>query len=227
MRYLALLFLFISQIINAQSIYYVNRAIQGGNEDGSSWVHAAKDLAKVMRQSKNGDQIWVAKGTYYPTTDNSRDSSFLLQKGVKIYGGFEGFENNIEERSIEKNETILSGDIGTLKDSTDNTYSIVVAINVDSTNTIDGFTITNGYSIGNPTSPLSAKNAGSGIFIQSIYPIGMSIVNCKIINNEAFRGGGIYTNQSLNISNIGFLSNRADLSGGGIYLDCPFQKQTI
>jgi len=225
MRYLAILLLFISQIINAQSIYFVNQAIQGGKEDGSSWEHAAKDLAKVMRQSKNGDQIWVAKGTYFPTTDNSRDSSFILQKGVKIYGGFEGVEKNIQERSIEKNETKLSGDIGTLKDSSDNTFSIIVAIDVDSTNTIDGFTITNGYSIGNPTFPISAKNSGSGIFIQSIYPIGMRIVNCKIIKNEANNGAGIYSNQSLNFDNNIIESNYADFSGGGVYLDCPLQQK--
>jgi parallel beta-helix repeat protein len=219
MKYLILLLLFISQIINAQSIYYVNQAIKGGKEDGSSWQNAAKDLAKVMRLSINGDQIWVSKGTYYPTIDNSRDSSFILKKGVKIFGGFKGNEINLFERDYKNNISILSGDIGIKGDSLDNCFNVIKAIDCDSTTTLDGFSISFGIANDSNKFPVSPKNAGGGIYIESKIIDNILLKNLVISRNSANKGGGIYSNQPLNIENIAFSNNFADYQGGGIFLN--------
>ncbi|MBK8722783.1 MAG: hypothetical protein IPL95_11085 [Saprospiraceae bacterium] len=218
MKYLILLLLFISQIINAQSILLYQQAIKGGKEDGSSWQNAAKDLAKVMRLSINGDQIWVAKGTYYPTIDNSRDSSFILKKGVKIFGGFKGNEINLFERDYKNNISYLSGDIGIKGDSLDNCFNVIKAIDCDSTTTLDGFSISFGIANDSNKFPVSPKNAGGGIYIESKIFDNILLKNLVISRNSANKGGGIYSNQPLYIENIAFSNNFADYQGGGIFL---------
>ncbi len=206
-----------------QDTLYVDQQAIGTN-DGSSWQNASKDLAATLRAATANDQIWVAMGTYYPTTDNSRDSSFVLKKGTKLFGGFAGNELQIEDRVLEKNVTILSGDIGSTNNTADNSFTVVLALEVDSSNILDGFTISKGNAQGASSSPLGPVNAGGGIFTKSSSPVGMQIRNCSFIDNMAFKGGGLYTNQSLRLFNCSFVNNYADYSGGGIHQDCPFQQ---
>lgn len=123
------------------SIIYVAEGATGAH-DGSSWTDAYTDLQVALAQSKAGDQIWVAKGTYYPSlTDVS--VSFSLVDGTDLYGGFAGTETSIDQRDLEANTTILSGEIGDPLDVSDNINNILLATN----GTIDGFTITGGYSM--------------------------------------------------------------------------------
>ncbi len=49
-----------------QDTLYVDQQAIGTN-DGSSWQNASKDLAATLRAATANDQVWVAKGTYYPT----------------------------------------------------------------------------------------------------------------------------------------------------------------
>jgi len=61
-------------------------------------------------------QIFVKQGTYYPDrgaqeTAGNRGHSFGLKEKVRIYGGFDGSESELEERDYLNNVTILSGDI--------------------------------------------------------------------------------------------------------------------
>jgi hypothetical protein len=65
----------------------------------TTWATACRDLQAVINISVNGDEIWVAAGTYKPnsivstngsenpTLLNNRDYDFVLKQGVKIYGG--------------------------------------------------------------------------------------------------------------------------------------------
>jgi hypothetical protein len=123
------------------SIIYVAEGATGAH-DGSSWTDAYTDLQVALAQSKAGDQIWVAKGTYYPSlTDVS--VSFSLVDGTDLYGGFAGTETSIDQRDLEANTTILSGEIGDPLDVSDNINNILLATN----GTIDGFTIIGGYSM--------------------------------------------------------------------------------
>jgi len=82
--------------------------------DGSSWSKAFKYLQDALDVAWPCDQVWVANGTYKPTTDPyDTDATFQMVSGVGLYGGFEGApkeETKRYERNWFVNETILCGD---------------------------------------------------------------------------------------------------------------------
>jgi hypothetical protein len=111
-----------------------------GTEDGTSWSNAFKSLQDAISYSQACDEIWVAQGTYYASTDDQTES-FSLVDGTDIYGGFEGFETSIDQRNISEHDTILSGDIDKDGTTDGNTDNILLATN----GIIDGFIIQDGY----------------------------------------------------------------------------------
>ena len=127
------------------SILYVTPT---GAGNCSGWGADACGLQKALNDAVPDDEIWVMMGTYKPTVDGIRDISFGLKTGVAVYGGFDGTETLREARNPAKNFTILSGDIGTAGDSSDNSYHVVTASGVGPTAVLDGFTITAGHSGG-------------------------------------------------------------------------------
>ena len=98
-----------------------------GTKDGSSWQNAM-DSTKVqyainLQKDNEGGEVWIAKGIYHPTdtilgtaasgfsgVDSLRMRGFTFYPNVEVYGGFAGTESTVEERNIESNRTILSGD---------------------------------------------------------------------------------------------------------------------
>ena len=124
-------------------IYVDAGALPGGN--GMSWTNAFAFLRDALNVSKPGDSVWVAKGTYYPTTNDNRDVSFELKKGVSVFGGFSGNESKLNERDWQHNITILSGDIGRKGYAEDNSYHVVTGADNAA---LDGFVISNGYAAG-------------------------------------------------------------------------------
>ncbi|MCK5802808.1 MAG: fibronectin type III domain-containing protein, partial [Lentisphaeria bacterium] len=82
-----------------------------GLHDGSSWADATSHLRSGILYS-GATQVWVAAGTYKPTTGIDRGISFQLKNGVAVYGGFTGVEPVLDMRDPAVNLTILSGDIG-------------------------------------------------------------------------------------------------------------------
>ena len=69
---------------------------QSGTGDGSSWANASADLQAMINASGADDQVWVAAGIYKPTAyptgcgscGTTRNYTFHVKDGVKIYGGF-------------------------------------------------------------------------------------------------------------------------------------------
>ena len=47
--------------LSAQVIF-VNKNVNGGNNDGTSWDNAFTDLRVAIQNTNYGDTIWVAKG---------------------------------------------------------------------------------------------------------------------------------------------------------------------
>eukprot|EP01034_Spumella_vulgaris_P019402 gene19402-24807_t len=99
---------------------YVKQNATGANT-GTSWTNAYTSLEWAFAFAMSGDEIWVAKGTYYTSETNDPNNNYALGNGVKLYGNFAGNETNINQRvdlipnasgANRTNETILSGDIG-------------------------------------------------------------------------------------------------------------------
>ena len=104
----------------APRILYVNQyPPAGAPQTGESWANALPSLQEALRlitaSNLQPAEIWVAKGTYYPSAraglNVNRGSSFKIPSNVAIRGGFAGHETSPGERTG-TNLTVLSGDIG-------------------------------------------------------------------------------------------------------------------
>ena len=210
---------------------YVKHDVTGG--DGTSWANAYADLQTALTSAASGDEIWVAKGVYKPTTGTVRTATFQLKNGVALYGGFAGTETVRANRDWDTNKTVLSGDIdsndtvdadGVITDvnniSGDNVYTVVTGSGTNNTAILDGFVITGGLANGSGT--LHPDRRGAGIYNNPGSP---ALVNLIIIGNYANGtsnngyGGGMsnYNGSNPTLTNITFSSNTANASGGGMY----------
>ncbi len=196
----------------------------GANGDGKTWATATGDLQNALQTATKGDEIWVSKGVYYPTTDNNRTISFQIKDGVALYGGFAGTETLIGDRIIKANYSILSGEIGA-KQKTDNTYNVLYTAHATQATIIDGFIITGGYAGGDEASS-SRFASGGGMYNEGVGKGNQSnptIRNCRFIENTARDGGAIYNNAANGgesqpeIINCAFQDNKAFLGGGAIF----------
>ena len=203
--------------------------------DGMSWETAFTDLQDALDQAVSGDQIWVAAGTYKPTSSVDRSISFVLKSGVKVYGGFAGGEKALRERSLDPSLTILSGDIGTIGDDTDNSRHVVYANGVTEA-VFDGFTVTLGYSQGGSD---YANYLGAGMYTRNS---AFAVSNCIFSNNKTAvtqgsitsAGAGMHNKDSaLTVTGCTFSRNQAGNAyidswgqGGGICNDGEFSSGT-
>ncbi len=138
-----------------------------GNNSGMSWNNAYNSLQDALSTalfSSKPVEILVAQGTYKPDRGTgvqrgNREAFFRLRNQVSLKGGYAGSgAADPGLRDIKQYETILSGDLDGDDWSVqspleltfeifrwENSYSVVVAIDVDNTAVLDGFTITGGY----------------------------------------------------------------------------------
>jgi hypothetical protein len=189
-----------------EKILYVKPDVIGSC---STWAQAC-DLQTAISYAVAGDQIWVAAGTYKPTTSANRFATFQLKTGVSIYGGFPINGGDWASRDWNTNLTILSGDIGNVGNIEDNSYHVVTGSGVNNTAVLDGFTITNGKANGE-----WPHTFGGGIYNELGSP---TLKNLIIEDNYADNGAGIYNNESSPlVTNTRINFNNANSSGGGMY----------
>ncbi|MCF8229622.1 MAG: hypothetical protein K9J24_11790 [Bacteroidales bacterium] len=212
------------------TVIYVNNSATGAN-NGTSWTDAYESLQTALDNASSGDEIWVARATYKPSSDyglggGSRYYHFRLIEGVQIFGGFAGTETAVSQRinfgSGEANETILSGDLSSNDDfdvtnggyqgtsGDDNCYHVFYhpdGLNLTNASILDGFTITGGNANG-ATDP---HNKAGALYLYSSSP---RIYNVIFQYNQATDLGGaayMYYHGS-EFTNVSFIEN---ISGGG------------
>lgn len=238
-----LMILFFAHISSAQ--VYVDGSASGAN-DGTSWTDAYTNIYSAWNNSIEGDEIWVAQGTYLAA--ESRMGFTSLNKNIKMYGGFLGTEANENERNAEVNVTIISGDInqddiqGDTINRLDNAMHLLFLDTLVNNNTIiDGFTFRNGHA-DNQNGSGNSRRAGAilsygspiikncsfienyGYFAGAVYPRGTEASNtiidqCKFNSNKGGFGASIYTvtASNLQILNTEFTNNSADFNAGAVY----------
>jgi hypothetical protein len=205
----------------AQAIFVKSNA--SGANDGSSWASAYTSLDAALIAAVPGKQIWVAAGTYKPST--GANASFLVQSGLELYGGFAGTESNLSQRNITANPTILNGDIN--GNDTQDSLSLnksdnalhVLEIGGDATlrTVVDGFTIRNGATKIADADPDLSKRGGG---LQTTTPL--TVRNCRFIQNAAYSGGAMAVLDAdaggLVAINCQFEVNLATSQCAGLYL---------
>lgn len=204
-----------------------------GTGTGQSWANAMTTLNEALAVAKNSagsiTEIWVAEGVYKPTTTTNRSTSFEIPSGVKVYGGFAGTESSLSQRDWETHLTSLSGDIGTARFTTDNSYNVVTMVSCNSNTLLDGLRIVSGNAnsngVGNP------EGSGGGIHMTDSNP---TIRNCTLTDNDGLDGGAIKVvgTAAPTITNSQFYRNNGFSSGSAIDQDTtkgivgPFMKVT-
>jgi hypothetical protein len=193
---------------------FVDQSASGSN-DGTTWAHAFIDLQDALHFATRGSIILMAEGTYKPDqSTNDRDSSFYMTENLHIVGGFPAGGGIIPNPEIYL--TILSGDIGSPGDSSDNSYHVVITENVGDDLRVENLTIKGGYLNGGTT-----NFGGGGWYNQAATgESSPQIINCKFENNHAqYHGGGFASLAGTNgiaqplLKNCQFINNDADDGG--------------
>ena len=212
--------------LSAQTIRYVST--MGANADpatANSWANSTANLqAAINSLSATGGEVWVAAGTYKPTTSTDRTISFSLRNGVTIYGGFPTSGNpGLAERSPASFTTTLSGDIGVVGSIDDNSYHVIynpASLSLTTTAILDGVVVTAGNANGTSGYYGAAGamlNDGSNGSICS-----PTVRNCSFINNAGVGGGGVYNfayykgTSSPIFTNCNFINNSSTYGFGGM-----------
>lgn len=236
------------------SVIYVNinTHADAAQQTGADWAHAWSNLQSALTEAAAhpGDQIWVASGTYLPSTTGDKTATFNIPDQTSIYGGFKGTESNLYQRNPDKNPTILSGNL--LGNNTDKSYTIVtIGATPSETVTLDGLTITDanntlsglggGLKASNGSNVTlshiifshdSANLSGGAIFANGVHLI--NILDSQFLDNSAFnisgataRGGAIRIQNSDTVSIIGSIFEGNSASLGGAFYDDSVTNTTI
>ncbi len=213
-------------------VTYINHAATGNN-DGTSWADAYTHLETALAAATDGDEFWVATGTYLPNTTGSQTSPFSVNNAdLKIYGGFAGTETQLSHRVLGTNETILSGDFNNNDvfpddnyvdnfnhaTKTDNSHNIINITAAGNNLLLDGLTISNAH---------YTTNNVSGAIMKEKTVSNLTLKNCTIKNNISAAGSGLVAEFELNNASSGtpgtftiencIFKNNMSRFGSGIY----------
>lgn len=165
---------------------------------GTSWTNPYKSLSYAVHSSDC--DVWVAGGSYSP--GSSRENTFSIPSGRRVYGGFARYQASAEDRDFSTNPSILTGELGVPGDPSDDTLHVVT---LGDRALIDGFTVTRGNAAGDP----NELTKGSAILVGG-FPAA-TLRNCRIIENE---GTAVYSATNLSIESCSFENN-----GAGVWVD--------
>ncbi len=134
----------------------VNHAATGAN-NGTTWTDAYVLLQSAIAELAalppgETPEIWVAQGTYKPTTGSDPLASFVPPPNTSILGGFVGGERSRSLRNWRTHPTILSGELGPAGPAGNSRHVVRFT---GGSSLIDGFVIRDGAAI--------ASEGGGGV----------------------------------------------------------------
>lgn len=209
--------------------FYVN-ANASGNGSGGSWTNAFTTIDAALAVAVDGDEIWVAQGTYKPA--GGPLDPYIINRSIALYGGFAGTELLLQQRNYAVNITTIDG----LANEPGNNNAKSRLFHITSLGkevTIDGFAMTRALSVG--------SLANHGMAIDVPLPNTMTIRNCFISNCQGSTKGTVSLSGSagtpLVIVNCIFESNNNVSEGAALFLEgstnatalvdrCQFLKNT-
>lgn len=185
-----------------------------GNDgnDGTAWdqAHAKATVWAALAAAHNSStrkDVWVRAGSY----DVPASGSFDMPPDVRLYGGFEGVETELDHRSPSEHETILEGNAS---------HPVVVAPAFDYANIpiVDGFTIQHGETGVTISQDCILALSGNKI-IDNTRGIYCAAIYCFIFNNiiSAESGGTALTLQGYGEHDV--INNTIVKSGHGVLVD--------
>ena len=208
---------------SAKVVFVDGAKTTSGN--GASWAGSYQYLRDALANSRINDEIWVAKGTYFPDDTigidqeiifGDREISFEI-KGQKVYGGFIGTEVNLSDRNPVANPTILTGKIWTPDLLGD--YSSLHVTLVEESSTLDGLTIQDGNANGSVSwvQPRIPKYDQGGACYVTKDKV-LTLQGCTIKGNRAVQFGGAI-----------MIEDGASGSSAGkvVATNCVFDQNTI
>ncbi|WP_438479933.1 Ig-like domain-containing protein [Oleiharenicola lentus] len=205
-----------------------------GDKTGRNWANASDDLKTMM--AKDGAEVWVALGTYYPSKTGDRFASFSLGKSTRVYGGFAGTETVFADRDLVNNLATLSGQLSEVPGnaSAGQSYHVIKQQNTEGALVLDGFIVRKGKADGTGEPQGGGAYLGNTAFAfanvtfrdctatnegGAIYAAGeriLSITDCKFESNVANTGGALYSVTTLLMDRSRFTDNRSTLKGGAV-----------
>lgn len=201
-----------------------------GNRTGLTWQDALPTIQgalDIVSAHPGVGEVWVAGGVFHPSSprfpNSSRSVCFRIPSGLVIRGGFGGDETSPDERDLDANVTILSGDLndddqGAFDDPSrgENAFNVVCVIDAADEVQIDGFTIERGNA--NKPDPQTFNRSGAGVFVEDSVVV---IKHCRVRNNFATIGAGLFLDASnaacdVAVQDCEFRENQVSDNGGAI-----------
>jgi predicted outer membrane repeat protein len=197
-------------VVCSMSLFSTRYLVQTGAPESTSWRAATEGevlvdltansqtlnewMAATFASFPEGDEIWMAAGTYTVT------AVFNIPANFTLYGGFAGTETSADQRDKGENawdysnETIIDG----------NNATAIFGCASNRVALYDGITLTQGTITGNS----GAIMARPGVVVR----------NSKFINNTASgQGGAILMNGGGEVYDSYFEGNAANL-GGAVHM---------
>jgi predicted outer membrane repeat protein len=215
-RTLAIALIALGFMTNASAaIYYVKASAPNGGS-GSSWSSAYNKLSSALNAAKLSSvpsQIWIAAGTYKPTTIcGNATATFQIPSNVAIYGGFNGTETSVNKRNRDTNPTVLSGDIcnlghpTTVQTNKTNYSWHVLTANAVTGVTMDSLIVMDGYASGPDSGTLDPALMDPPQFV------------IKKLDQADDAGGGLLVRNAskINLNNLIFKYNDSDATGATV-----------
>jgi hypothetical protein len=200
---------------------YVNAGVAGGASTGADWANAFLELNEALGLAADSStspiDVWIAQGTYVPAGGVvDRSSTFFVRAGVALYGGFDGTETMLAERSPSEHDVILDGDwnqddSALFGNTADNVFH-VVTVDGAGIATLDGVTVRGGNSDG--AGCVVNSDRGGAVFVKSGKLIAM---NVRFHANQGVEGGAIKNESEIEIADCWFDNNLSSDRGGAIF----------